>query len=170
MITGIERNESSNGSIQFSNTREDAGLTVNLEVEKIDDNGFVTLRLDPIISVPQSAGLQEGVQIFNVLERSLNSGRVRLRDQQTLIITGVIQESDRQFATKWPLLGDLPLIGQMFRSSSSNRQKNELVIIVTPTVLDDDNGGAYGYGYKPGTREATRLIGSGPDRMNEVRP
>ena len=164
VITGVERNETSNGSVQFSNTREDAGLTVNLEVEKIDDNGFVTLRLDPIISVPQSAGLQEGVQIFNVLERSLNSGRVRLRDQQTLIITGVIQESDRQFATKWPLLGDLPLIGQMFRSSSSNRQKNELVIIVTPTVLNDDNGGAYGYGYKPGTAETTRLIGSGPDR------
>jgi len=165
VITGVERSESANGSVQFSNTREDAGLTVNLEVEKIDDNGFVTLKLDPIISVPQSAGLQEGVQIFNVLERSLNSGRVRLRDQQTLIITGVIQESDRQFATKWPLLGDLPLIGQMFRSSSSNRQKNELVIIVTPTVLNDDNGGAYGYGYKPGTAETTRLIGSGPDRI-----
>ena len=170
VITGVERNEASNGSVQFSNTREDAGLTVNLEVEKIDDNGFVTLRLDPTISVPQSAGLQEGVQIFNVLERSLNSGRVRLRDGQTLIITGVIQESDRQFATKWPLLGDLPLIGQLFRSSSSTRQKNELVIIVTPSVLDDDNGGAYGYGYKPGTTEATRLIGSGPDRMNEIWP
>ena len=164
VITGVERNEASNGSVQFSNTRQDAGLTVNLEVEKIDDNGFVTLKLDPTISVPQSAGFQEGVQIFNVLERSLNSGRVRLRDQQTLIITGVIQESDREFATKWPLLGDLPLIGQLFRSSSSNRQKNELVIIVTPTVLDDDSGGAYGYGYEPGTSEATRLIGSGSDR------
>ena len=41
------------------------------------------------------------------------------------------------------------------------RVKNELVIIVTPRILDDDNGGAYGYGYRPGTQEATRLIGSG---------
>ena len=130
-------------------------------VEKFDDNGFVTLKLDPTISVPVSAGQQEGVQIFNIVERQLNSGRIRLRDRQTLIITGVIQESDRQLATKWPLLGDLPLIGQLFRSTSSTRQKNELVIIVTPSILDDDNGGAYGYGYRPGTQEATRLIGSG---------
>ena len=161
VITGVSKNEGSNGSTQFSNTREDAGLTVNLEVEKIDDNGFVTLKLDPTISVPVSAGQQEGVQIFNIVKRELNSGRIRLRDRQTLIITGVIQESDRQLATKWPLLGDLPLIGQLFRSSSSTRQKNELVIIVTPSILDDDNGGAYGYGYRPGTAEATRLIGSG---------
>ena len=52
----------------------------------------------------------------------------------------------------------------MFRGSSSNRQKNELVIIVTPSVLDDANGGMYGNGYTPGTTEATRLIGSGSDR------
>ena len=164
VITGVSKTEASNGSSSFSNTRQDAGLTVNLEVEKIDDNGFVTLKLDPIISVPVSAGQQEGVQIFNIVKRELNSGRIRLRDRQTLILTGVITDSDRQLARKWPILGDLPLIGQLFRSSSSNRQKNELVIIVTPSVMDDDNGGAYGYGYKPGTTEATRLIGSGSER------
>lgn len=164
VITGVSKTEASNGSSSFSNTRQDAGLTVNLEVEKIDDNGFVTLKLDPTISVPVSAGQQEGVQIFNIVKRELNSGRIRLRDRQTLILTGVITDSDRQLARKWPILGDLPLIGQLFRSSSSNRQKNELVIIVTPFVLDEDNGGAYGYGYKPGTTEATRLIGSSSER------
>ena len=164
VITGVSKTEASNGSSSFSNTRQDAGLTVSLEVEKIDDNGFVTLKLDPTISVPVSAGQQEGVQIFNIVKRELNSGRIRLRDRQTLILTGVITDSDRQLARKWPILGDLPLIGQLFRSSSSNRQKNELVIIVTPSILDDDNGGAYGYGYRPGTAEATRLIGSGSER------
>ena len=111
-----------------------------------------------------SAGQQNGVQIFNIVKRELNSGSIRLRDRQTLILTGVIQESDRQTARKWPVLGDLPLVGQMFRDSSSNRQKNELVIIVTPSVLDDANGGMYGNGYTPGTTEATRLIGSVSDR------
>ena len=165
VITGVNKSEGANGSTSFSNTREDAGLTVSLEVEKIDDNGFVTLKLDPTISVPVSAGVQEGVAISDIIKRELNSGRIRLRDQQTLILTGVIQESDRQLATKWPLLGDLPLIGQLFRSSSSTRQKSELVIIVTPSILNDENGGAFGYGYKPGTPEATRLIGSGVDRF-----
>ena len=161
VITGVNKSEGANGSTSFSNTRQDAGLTVELEVEKIDDNGFVTLKLDPTIAVPVSAGVQEGVAISDINRRELKSGRIRLRDRQTLILTGVIQEDDRRLARKWPLLGDLPLIGQLFRSSTSARQKNELVIIVTPSILDDDNGGAYGYGYKPGTTEATRLIGSG---------
>ena len=162
VITGVEKTVSE-GLTQISNTREDAGLTVNIEVEKIDDNGFVTLKLDPTISVPIPADRQEGVQIFNINKRELNSGRIRLRDRQTLILTGVIQESDRQTANKWPILGDLPILGQLFRSSSSNRQKNELVIMVTPSVLDDDNGGVYGYGYRPGTTDTTKLMGSSFD-------
>ena len=44
----------------------------------------------------------------------------------------MISESDRQRVQKWPLLGDLPLIGQLFRQSSSSRLKSELVVIVTP--------------------------------------
>ena len=161
VITGVEKSEAANGSTSFSNTREDAGLTVDLEVEKIDDNGFVTLKLDPTIAVAVSAGRQEGVEISDINRRELKSGRIRLRDRQTLILTGVIQEDDRRLAQKWPLLGDFPLIGQLFRSSTSKRQKNELVVIVTPSILDDENGGAYGYGYRPATKEATQLIGSG---------
>ena len=107
VITGVSKSEGANGSTSFSNSRSDAGLTVNLEVEKIDDNGFVTLKLDPTISVPVPAGVQEGVAISNIVKRELNSGRIRLRDRQTLILTGVIQESDRQLAVKWPILGDL---------------------------------------------------------------
>ena len=91
----------------------------------------------------------------------MQSGSIRLRDRQTLILTGVIQESDRRQVQKWPILGDLPLIGQLFRGSSSTRQKNELVIVVTPTVLDDDNGGAFGYGYRPGTPASREFLQTG---------
>ncbi len=76
----------------------------------------------------------------------MKSGKVRLRDGQSLVLTGVISDSDREVATKWPILGDLPLIGQLFRKSTSAREKNELVIIVTPRILDDQFGGSFGYG------------------------
>jgi len=161
VITGVQKDTQENGVIEYTNDRETMGLKIDVEVQKIDDNGFISMRLDPEVSVPVPAGTQEGVAIYNKIVRKLESGTIRLRDQQTLILTGVIQDSDRQIARKWPVLGDLPLIGQLFRGSSSSRQKNELVIIVTPSILDDDNGGAYGYGYRPGTEEATRLIGSG---------
>ena len=150
-----------NGSnISYETKKSNAGLTLDVELSKVDDNGFVTLRLDPTIAVPVSAGMQEGVAISDINRRELKSGRIRLRDRQTLILTGVIQEDDRQLVNKWPILGDLPLIGQLFRGSASSRQKNELVIIVTPSILDDENGGLYGYGYRPGTTESLRLIQS----------
>jgi type IV pilus assembly protein PilQ len=61
--------------------------------------------------------------------------------------------------SKWPILGDVPLIGQFFRNSSGQRQKRELVIMVTPRILDDDQGGTYGYGYQPSSQEARSLVG-----------
>ena len=87
----------------------------------------------------------------------MKSGDIRLRDGQTLILTGVIQEQQREDVSKWPLLGDLPLLGSLFRKTESSRQKDELVILVTPRVLDDNQGGTFGYGYRPGTPDSTRL-------------
>ena len=88
----------------------------------------------------------------------MSSGKIRLRDRQTLVLTGVIQDQDKEEVRKWPVLGDLPFLGQLFRSSVSNRQKSELVILVTPAIVDDEAGGSYGYGYRPSTREARQLM------------
>ena len=159
VITGVNATETPNGSTQFQNTRENAGLTLGVDIQKIDDNGFVTMNLSPSVSIPEPAGTQQGVPIFNITGRSLSSGSVRLRDRQTLVLTGVIRESDNEIIRKWPVLGDLPFIGQMFRSSDSQREKQELVILVTPSIVDDESGGAYGYGYRPSTREARQLMG-----------
>jgi len=160
VITGVSATQTANGSTQFQNTRENAGLTVDLSVSKIDDNGFISLELKPEISVPIPAGTQEGVGMFNIQARKLDSGSIRLRNGQSLILTGVITDSDRQQARKWPILGDMTLIGQLFRQSSSSREKKELVIIVTPTILDDEQGGRFGYGYRPGTPAGRQLVQS----------
>jgi len=84
-----------------------------------------------------------------------------VRDGQTLIMTGVISEFDRQEVSKWPIFGDIPLIGQFFRSTSGRKEKRELVIMVTPRIVNDEQGGVYGYGYQPGTSEARDFLGSG---------
>ena len=162
MITDVSTTDTANGSTQFEYKRENAGLSLNVKVNKIDDNGFVSLEIDPSISVPEPAGESNGVAIFNTQGRSLSSGLIRLRDRQTLVLTGVIQDSDKEIARKWPVLGDLPLIGQFFRSTDSERQKNELVILVTPSIIDDDDGGSFGYVYKPGTSAGRDLVQTGP--------
>ena len=82
-----------------------------------------------------------------------------MRDRQTLILTGVIQDQDKEVVRKWPILGDFPLLGSLFRSTDSVRKKSELVVLVTPMIVDDEMGGSYGYGYRPSTREARQLMG-----------
>ena len=159
VITDVTKTVADNVTT-LSTERENAGLTLNLEVAKIDDNGFVTLSVNPEISVPQPADPVDGVLVYNITRRSLESGTIRLRDRQTLVLTGVIQDKDREIATKWPILGDLPFLGSLFRKTTSSREKNELVILVTPSIIDDDQGGSYGYGYRPSTREARQLLGT----------
>jgi type IV pilus assembly protein PilQ len=161
VITSVSTTEASNGSTQYQYKRENAGLTLKVKVSKVDDNGFISLNIDPQISVPIPAGENNGVDIYNISGRSLSSGSIRLRDRQTLVLTGVIQDQDKEVARKWPILGDLPLIGHLFRSSGSSRSKNELVILVTPMIVDDEVGGSYGYGYRPSTKEARELMGPG---------
>jgi type IV pilus assembly protein PilQ len=53
----------------------------------------------------------------------------------------------------------MPLIGQFFRSTTGTRNKNELVILVTPHIINDNEGGNYGYGYQPASGDARRLLG-----------
>ena len=159
VVTGVEEVTRENGTTTTVPTRENAGLKVDVDVSRIDDNGFVSLSINPEISVAIPTGdNSQGYSIFNTNTRKLQSGQVRLRDGQSLVLTGVISDSDREVARKWPILGDLPLIGQLFRSSTSSREKNELVIIVTPRILDDDQGGSYGYGYRPGTDASRQLM------------
>ena len=137
-----------------------AGLTFGARVSKIDDNGFVTFTLSPSIAAvtgtPQTIQGCGEVQILNV--RRLDTGSLRVRDGQTLILTGVISDSDTQVVRKWPILGDIPLIGQFFRQSGGQRSKNELVILVTPRIIDDTQGGNYGYGYRPDLPAARQMM------------
>ncbi len=142
-----------------------AGLTFGARVSKIDDNGFVTFSLSPTISavvetIPGPSNCSSDLSILAL--RRLDTGSLRVRDGQTLILTGVISDEDQQIVSKWPILGDLPLIGQFFRKTSGTKRRNELVILVTPRIIDDEQGGTYGYGYTPGTQDARRLLyGSG---------
>ena len=138
-----------------------AGLTFGARVSKIDDNGFVTFTLSPQISATTRQQRVEGCGLIDILSiRRLDTGSSRVRDGQTLILTGVISDADSQLVSKWPILGDMPLIGQFFRSTNGGRKKRELVILVTPKILDDNEGGRFGYGYQPSTSQSREFMGA----------
>ena len=161
LVTSFTTQDSASGAPPvcvpvFSN----AGLTFGARVSKIDDNGFVTFSLSPEISA--AVGTPQDIQgcgtIRIVNKRRLDTGNLRVRDGQTLVLTGVISDDIQAQVSKWPVLGDIPFIGQFFRGSSTRRRKSELVIMVTPRIIDDTQGGGYGYGYQPRSTDAQRLL------------
>ena len=72
--------------------------------------------------------------------RNLDLKNIRIKDGETLAIGGLIQESEQKTVQKIPVLGDLPIIGSAFRSSSTSKAKTELVIMLTPKILNDGEG------------------------------
>jgi type IV pilus assembly protein PilQ len=137
-------------------TVEDVGLALNIQVERIDDNGFINLSISPSISAPGELVVNEvssdGIPVFvrSINKRIVNSGKIRLRDNQTLVLSGIIRDQDVESVSKVPLLGDLPIIGALFRSQITNNTRSEIVIVVTPRIIDDSQDATWGYTYQPG--------------------
>lgn len=165
VITQYQVNNAANSAgasnvITCQPTLSTAGLVLGARIEKIDDNGFVTFALSPSVSAVTDREPVLGCGNIDILSvRRLDTGALRVRDGQTLILTGVISDFDRAEVSKWPVLGDIPLIGSLFRSSGNRREKRELVIMVTPKIITDVEGGVYGYGYQPSTPDARSFMG-----------
>jgi type IV pilus assembly protein PilQ len=137
--------------------RQDAGLTLDINLERIDDNGFVSVRINPSVTAPVNSVDTGAGRVVLLSRRDITSGLIRLRDGQTLILSGIIQESDRTSVRKVPILGDLPLLGSLFRSTNRENQRQEVVVMLTPQILDDSDQSSFGFGYVPG-RETRQFL------------
>ncbi|ODH02756.1 general secretion pathway protein GspD [Nostoc sp. KVJ20] len=146
----IETTDNAGGSrTERKIDKQKVGLTLNVKIDRIDDNGFVSLSVAPTVSAPTASQDTGNGQIILVSERSLTSGLIRLRDGQTLILSGIIQDQDRTSISKIPILGDLPLIGSLFRKTNRSNQRNEVIVLLTPQIMDDSENSSYGYNYNP---------------------
>ncbi len=128
---------------------KNAGLTLTVKVERIDDNGFVSLSVAPTVSSLAGTTSSPVGDITLLASRSLASGQLRLRDGQTLILSGIIQDQDRTTVSKLPILGDIPLLGALFRKTNRTNERREVIVLLTPQIMDDSERSAYGYNYTP---------------------
>ncbi|MEG4284936.1 AMIN domain-containing protein [Microcoleus sp. A006_D1] len=153
VITNITSQTQTTGNTSTTTVtavKDKAGLQLGVAIDRVDDNGFVSLRVNPIIRTP--GGTQDLItggnstnQIRLLGERSLQSGLIRLRDGQTLIVSGIIRDEERVTANKIPILGDLPIIGSLFRSTNKTNERAELIVLLTPQILDDSDRSNFGY-------------------------
>ena len=62
---------------------------------------------------------------------------IRIKDEETLLLGGMIQESESNVVSKIPILGDIPLIGFFFRNQHKTMNKEELLFMITPRIIKD---------------------------------
>jgi len=109
---------------------------VNLETKEI------TLVIEPSIVSTSNSSFRdvEGGDLYkNVEDRSTRS-IVRLHNNETLFLGGLIREDDVKAVTKVPFLGDIPLIGFLFRhKDTTGTGARELVIFLTPRIMEENN-------------------------------
>jgi len=140
----------------------DAGLTLAVNIDQVDDNGFISLSVSPTIASPGTPiQFDSGGLTINTLtpltRRELTSGLVRLRDGQSLILSGIIQETQQSSENKVPILGDIPILGALFRSRNNQNSRSEVIILLTPKIIEDAATSTLGINYQPGQDAAEML-------------
>ena len=100
-------------------------------------SGRVTLQIQPTVSQPSSFAASAGTTGAPAVDTRTAQTTVLVRDGETIVIGGLIQDTDSTTTAKVPLFGDIPLIGFLFRSKHSTRQRQELLVFVTPKILTD---------------------------------
>lgn len=127
------------------NIGSDAGIKVGI-TPFISPDGYVTLNIKPeyAIILSQVTAQDTGGQYIAATllsRRNLDLKNVRIKDGETLVIGGLISEEEQKTVGKVPVLGDIPLIGTLFRSTTSEKKKNEMVIMITPKIITDTEDG-----------------------------
>jgi general secretion pathway protein D len=109
---------------------------VNLTVRPtLNAQGLVVMEIDQSSSNVVEGGSEvEGTPA--IFERSLST-EVVARSGETILLGGLISENVSETVAKVPGLGDIPLLGGLFRSTSQTTERTELVVMITPRVLDE---------------------------------
>ena len=153
----VDATKGDGGSCTYS--FETVGVKLGAKILGIDQNDYVTFTMTPIVTgISGSFNIVGCGSVSKINNRRLDTGAIRIKDGETLVLTGVIQETDIDTTYKLPLLGDLPLLGGLFRSKQASKDKRELIILVTPKVLEDKSSNIADYNLEFKNKDATNLI------------
>lgn len=133
----VSNSFNNNGQPVISYQREDVAITLQV-TPQINESNYVTLQVFQEVQEVEedSSGLDTTTAGFITSKRSAET-TVVVRDNQTIVIGGLMGSTDTEVQTKVPLLGDLPLLGRLFRGTRTVNRKTNLLIFLTPHVIDE---------------------------------
>jgi general secretion pathway protein D len=123
------------GNQQTSVEFEDIGVILDV-TPSINPDGFVRMEIEPSITDLTNREIQVTEDLaVPVLTKREATTTVTVRDGQTIVLGGLISDEYEERQWKIPILGDIPLVGLIFRSEQKDTKKIELLIVLTPHVI-----------------------------------
>jgi general secretion pathway protein D len=113
--------------------RRDIGIALDVRPQ-INAGGTIKLALRQEVSSIATAVVTQNVPDLILNKREIST-TVTVDDGQIIALGGLIDENERRAIEKVPLLGDIPLLGNLFRSKSRNRTKTNLMVFIRPTII-----------------------------------
>jgi len=137
-------------SIQYRTT----GVTLNV-TPTVHARGAITLEISQVVSEAQTNNTSD-INSPLILNREVTT-EVVAGDGQTVVLAGLIKEASSQTENRVPWIGDLPLVGNLFKTTSRGRNKTELVVMITPHIIHS----------REEVRDLKKAIFSGFEWLNE---
>jgi general secretion pathway protein D len=116
-------------------TREDVGLTLRVKPQ-INEGNSIKLEIEQEIS-SIDASASTGTSDIVTKKRTIKTV-VMVEDGHTIVLGGLIEENLQQTEEKVPILGDIPLLGALFRANKTTKVKQNLMVFLRPVVIRDD--------------------------------
>jgi len=135
----VSTGRDNNNNPIVSYQREDVAITLKV-TPQINESNYVTLTVFQEVQEVEedSQGLDVSTAGFITSKRSADT-TVLVKDNQTVVIGGLIGTTETSVATKVPILGDIPIVGKLFRGRRTSARKSNMLIFLTPHVIDDES-------------------------------
>jgi len=130
----VPQNNTGGGASVLTLEERDFGVGLKFTPTVLEE-GMINLRVAPEVSELNQGGTTVGGSVFPSFTVRRVSTTVQLRDGQSFAIAGLIKNNVTENIRRFPILGEIPIIGALFRSSSFQEDKTELLFVVTPRLV-----------------------------------
>lgn len=116
--------------------REDVGVKLKV-TPQISEGESILLETELEISDTDANQIGDVNLLGPTLNKSLVNNKVLVRDGSTAVMAGLIRDTNTRKRSQPPVLGDVPVVGWLFRSKANTRTKRNMVVLVTPTIIKE---------------------------------
>ncbi|WP_018605178.1 type II secretion system protein GspD [Uliginosibacterium gangwonense] len=133
-VPNISSSVTSTGVTSESITYVDVGLKLDVEPQIYPGNEIGLKLALEVSSINSTVKTTSGIVAYRIGTRTAATV-LRLNDGENQILGGLIQDTDKKSTSKVPLLGDIPILGSLFSSDSTEKDKTEIVLSITPRLV-----------------------------------